>query len=222
MPKAPNNRSEKFAAGANRKIAKTATYYAGLLCLGLVVSVLGPSLPGLARNTGTSLSEISFLFTSVSLGYLLGSLLGGRLFDRVPGHPLLSVSVFTMCAVMGAVPLISVFYLLAGVFFILGIAQAFLDVGTNTLLVWVHRDRVGPYMNGLHFFFGFGALLAPLLVGQSIRISQNIKWAYWVLALVMIPVAVVLLRFPSPSAPARTEFNTAGKTSPLLVALISA
>jgi hypothetical protein len=68
--------------GGEGKIAITATYYAGLLTLGLAVAVIGPSLPRLAAHTGSTLSRISYLFTAYSLGYLLGSLISGRLFDR--------------------------------------------------------------------------------------------------------------------------------------------
>jgi hypothetical protein len=42
--------------------------------------------------------------------------------------------------------------LLAGAIFALGMAEGALDVGGNTLLVWVHQEKVGPFMNGLHFF----------------------------------------------------------------------
>ena len=34
----------------------------------------------------------------------------------------------------------------------------------NPLLVWVHGDEVGPAMNGLHFFFGVGAFLSPIII----------------------------------------------------------
>ena len=68
------------------RISKTASYYAAFVALGLVTASLGPTLPGLAENTGTLLSEISYLFTTRSMGYLIGSFLGGRLYDRIKGH----------------------------------------------------------------------------------------------------------------------------------------
>ena len=49
----------------------------------------------------------------------------------------------------------------------MGVAEGALDVGGNTLLIWVHRHKVGPFMNGLHFFFGAGAFLSPIIIAQT-------------------------------------------------------
>ena len=45
-----------------------------------------------------------------------------------------------------------------------GFGSGFLDTGGNSLLlgIWAGRDS-GPYMHALHFTFGLGAFLAPLL-----------------------------------------------------------
>jgi len=61
---------------------------------------------------------------------------------------------YVMATMMILVPLIPRLPLLAVVWLILGVGSGALDVGGNTLLIWVHGRQVGPYMNGLHFFFG--------------------------------------------------------------------
>jgi FHS family Na+ dependent glucose MFS transporter 1 len=53
-------------------------------------------------------------------------------------------------------------------------------------------------MNGLHFFFGLGALLSPIIVAQTVRLSGDINWAYWVLAIMIFPLIIIFLRLPSP------------------------
>jgi fucose permease len=195
----------------------------------MVGASLGPTLPGLAENTRTQLSEISFLFTARSLGYLLGSFLGGRLYDRTAGHPLMAFTVVVIAAMMAFVPLIPLLPLLTAVLLILGAAEGTLDVGGNTLLVWLHRHRVGPFMNGLHFFFGVGAFLSPIIVAQTVLISGDIVWAYWVLAVLILPVAVWLLRLSSPTAQDDFQVPLEGQNigesgavrQPLLVVLIA-
>jgi len=57
-------------------------------------------------------------------------------------------------------------------------------------------------MNGLHFFFGLGAFLAPIIVAQAVLVSGDIAWAYWALALLVLPVSAWLLRLPSPAGQA--------------------
>jgi len=180
-------------------MAKTIGYCVAFVALGLVMASLGPTLTGLAEHTRTHLSEISVLFTARALGYLIGSFQGGRLYDRVPGHPVMAAGLLVMAATMALVPAISWLWLLAAVLLVLGAAEGTVDVGGNTLLVWVHGHQVGPFMNGLHFFFGLGAFLAPIIVAQAVLVSGDIAWAYWALALLVLPVTAWLLRLPSPA-----------------------
>ena len=68
---------------------QTAAYFAAFFVLGATMASLGPTLPYIASNTGTTLASLGLLFTLRSGGYLLGSLVSGRLYDRFPGHRLL-------------------------------------------------------------------------------------------------------------------------------------
>jgi len=176
----------------------TLAYYAAFVGLGLVVASLGPTLPGLAENTNTGLSQISYLFTARNFGYMLGSILAGQLYDRVQGHPVMGGALAAIVLFMALVPLVSWFWLLVGLLLLLGTAQGTLDVGGNTLLVWVHREKIGPFMNGLHFVFGIGAFLAPIIIAQAVFMTGGIRWAYWVLALLMSPAVFWLWSLPSP------------------------
>ncbi len=201
-----------FAAN-KAKIPQTVGYYAAFVALGLVSASLGPTLPGLARHTQSQLSQISFLFTARSLGYLLGSLQGGRLYDRVPGHPVMAAVLLVMAAMAALAPVVPFLWLLCIALLILGMGEGALDVGGNTLLVWVHGHSVGPFMNALHFFFGLGAFLSPIIVAQVILRSGDITWAYWLLALLVLPVAGWLLRLPSPTAQAAPVNDPAGEAN---------
>lgn len=187
------------------KWAKTIGYYASFVALGLVSASLGPTLNGLAENTSSTLSQISYLFLARSSGYLLGSILAGRVYDRMAGHPLMVLAMCVMAAMMVTAPLLSILGVLILILFILGTAEGLLDVGVNTLLVWVHQPNIGPYMNALHFFFGLGALFSPLVVAQTMRWSTDITWAYWILASGLLPVLLLFLRLPSPPLRRHTD-----------------
>ncbi len=71
-------------------------------------------------------------------------------------------------------------------------------MGGNTLLVWVHREKVGPFMNALHFFLGVGAFLSPIMIAQVVLLSGGIRGAYWALALLMLPPLDLALRSEQP------------------------
>lgn len=206
---------------ARSRLTKTLSYYVSYIALGFVMGVIGPTLPGLAEKTATKLSEISFLFTAHSLGYLFGSLMRGYLYDRTKGHPIIAASLFIMSAVLFLLPFISWLWVLLCLLFFLGIAEGWLDVGGNTLLVWVHGEKVGPFMNGLHFFFGLGAFLAPIIIARTVMLSDDINWAYWTLAIVIFPISLVFTALKSPQIRKPHHTNESRGSNAVLVALIS-
>jgi FHS family Na+ dependent glucose MFS transporter 1 len=211
---------EKFDLAT--RLRTTAGYYAIFAVYGLTMAVLGPTLPRLAENTGGTLQAISFLFVARSAGSLIGSLLSGPLFDRLPGHQVLAVFIVMMAVSLAVTPLIPLLWALFVITLLLGLAQGGLNVGGNAMLVWLHRENSGPFMNGLHFFFGIGTFLAPIIVAQSMLATEEIHAAYWFLAvLVLLPVPV-LLRLVSPrleAGPTQGPAQTA--SSKLLVILVS-
>jgi FHS family Na+ dependent glucose MFS transporter 1 len=221
-PLAPSTPAAPVTPPAARRVERLDTigYFAAFVALGLASAALGPSLPGLAEHTRSRMAEISILFVARSSGYLGGSLLGGRLYDRIPGHPVMGAALALMAGTLGLAPLLASRWLLVAVILLLGLAEGALDVGGNTLLVWIHRDRVGPLMNGLHFCFGLGAFLSPLIVGRSLLWAGDITPAFWVLALLQVPAALWVLRLPSPVGGAAARGEAGGRANWRLVALI--
>ncbi len=179
----------------------TILYFLAFIALGSFVSILGPTLPALAEHTRSNLAEIGFLFTARSFGYLIGSLRGGRAFDSLPGHKLLAGLLLAMSASLALAPVISELWILTLVLFVLGIGEGALDVGVNLLLVWVHRKNATPFLNALHFFFGIGSFLGPILVAQALRWNGDIHWAYWILALYPLALVIGFIRIPGPTTP---------------------
>lgn len=178
----------------------TVVYCAAFVALGLSHASLGPTLMGLAAQVGTGLVQISYGLGARSAGYLAGSILAGRLYDAVRGHPVLALMLTCIGAGLAMLPEVSVLALLIVLLFVIGVAEGALDVGVNTLIVWVHGHKVGPYMNALHFFFGLGAFLSPIIIAQALPLESGIRLAYWVLAALMLPVAVSVVLVPSPVA----------------------
>jgi MFS transporter, FHS family, Na+ dependent glucose transporter 1 len=208
-----------LTASQNRN--QTIGYFTAFISLGLATSSLGPALPYLAEKTGALISEISILFSTKAAGYLLGSLIGGRLYDRIPGHWVAFGALIGIGMTLALSPIIPLLWLLAVVLFILGMVEGALDVGCNAMLVWIHGSAVGPFMNALHFFFGIGTFVAPIIIAQSVLRTGEITWGFWILALVLIPAALWLLRTPSPAAPS-TNPEDGGRKNPKLLSLIVA
>ena len=137
----------------------------------------------------------------------------------LPGHRFMPGALIALGLITALVPLANTLWALLLISFILGMAQASVDVGCNTLLLWVHNETVGPFMNGLHAFFGLGSFIAPLIVAQVIFYTNDIYWVYWSFALAALPIAIWVWNLPSPTSravPARHE-NTRFPILPVLI-----
>jgi len=198
----------------------TFSYYATYITLGGTMAIAGPALPWLARQTGSRLDQISLIFIATSLGYMIGSLLSGKAYDRLPGHRIQALALFIIALSAALVPLLHTLWFLVAVLFLLGTFQGVLDVGCNTLLTWIHGEKVGPFMNGLHFFFGLGSFLAPLLFAWVVPALDEIYWAYWFFSLISLPLAAWLWFLPSPPIRRRAPEAASGKSNDGLFMLI--
>lgn len=195
-----------------KPLTATIAYYVTFITLGATMALGGPSLPWLAQHTLSRLDQISVIFVASSLGYMTGSQLGGRAYDRFPGHRIQALALLLISLFAALVPVLHSLWFLVGIIFLLGTFQGALDVGCNTLLTWIHGEKVGPFMNGLHFFFGVGSFVAPLIFARVVLAAGDIHWAYWVFSLLTLPVAAWFWFLPSPPIRRRMPEVTGGKS----------
>lgn len=193
------------------KLRIAAAYYPTYILVGLMLTSIGPCMKALEDQSGSSKGEISFLVVVMSLGYIAGSLLGARLYARVPGNRILTTALLAMAAFTIAIPWLGSLWMLIVIFALIGVALGTMDVGGNTLMVWLYRSDVPPYMNALHLSFGIGAFLGPLVINGFDAVTGNAVATYWLFAALMVPVALWLTRLPSPDAPVAVQGAIAGR-----------
>jgi FHS family Na+ dependent glucose MFS transporter 1 len=198
------------------------SYFLAYVVLGMATTTLGPSLPYLAGNVGTSLRGISSLFIAHRLGYMTGSFGGGRLYDRVGGNRLMGGMLLIMAAGMVAVPIVALLGILNTLLFLLGAVEGTVDVGGNILLVWTRPPKIGSLMNALHLFFGLGAMIAPRILTRALQRTGELSRGYWLIAVLIVPVAVALFPQSSPKASTTKDSAAAPRGRLLFPLLITA
>ena len=202
------------------KILTTAAYFASFLAMGVSMASLGPTLPALAENTQSTLGTISILFTARSVGGLLGSVVGGQAYDKLRGHIVMAVMIVLMAVLTALTPMSSLLWVLTAILFFTGAVQGLLNIGGNAMLVWIHGDRVGPWMNGMHFCFGIGTFITPIIVAQYVALEGGLVWTYLLLAVIILPTAAVAF-LPSPPPPHTAGSKNGGVLDVRLIVLIS-
>ncbi len=165
---------------------------------------------------------MGLLFLAGAIGYTLGTMIGGRVFDRVRGHPVLGIAQLVAAVLIFCIPLAPRLWLLLAILACKGFAEGFVNTGANTLLVWTHGDKVGPFMNGLHFFFGLGAFLSPFLVALVVNTEGGYRWAFWALSAFAALVGLRMLTMAGSPRPTQThDMKTAQKAhGPVPYALV--
>jgi FHS family Na+ dependent glucose MFS transporter 1 len=184
------------------------------------MSSLGPTLPGLAENTRATISAISVLFTARSLGSLVGSVGGGRIYDHLRGNRVMALMIVCIAALTALTPRVPLLWVLSGMLFLTGVVQGVLNIGGNALLVWLHGREVGPFMNGLHFCYGIGTFITPVIIAQFVARQDGLLWTYLLLAVIILPTAVLAF-LPSPASPLSLKNASNAKVNTGLVVLIA-
>ena len=106
--------------------------------IGLSNAALGPALPAFAIQTHSGMTQIGLLFTARAFGFLLGSLVIGRAFDKLPGNRLLAGVLVFLSLLLVVMPFPGLLWLLIIILLGVGIAEGSLDIGANLLIVWQH------------------------------------------------------------------------------------
>jgi len=201
----------------SKKVATGAIYW-GFASLGLLIASLGPALLGLQRQTGASAEELSFVFTLRSLGYLLGSAGSGFLLDKFPksGTRGLALCLFLTATCTGLIPFVGSVVALGALCSTQGAAMGVLDTVGNVLIIFLHGENAGPWMQGLHFVFAVGALSSPLFVRASMALSEtsiDASAAFYLFAAITSVGGVWFSFVPTPPPRKTEEHNNAGNDS---------
>ncbi len=185
----------------------TGAYYLSFIGLGVVTTSVGPALPFLSHQVQVTLAEASGLVVAQSAGFMLGSFLAGPLTDRARAHGLMQFCLLVSAACALAVPNIPDFPLLLVCLFLLGAFVGGVDVGGNIVIVWLFREKFAPFLTGLHFIWGLGALAAPLIIVTFVDLTGDLRLSYTIITAILLVMSLLFIRLPSP-APIRDRKET--------------
>lgn len=162
------------------------------------MATLGPMLKQLSESVNSSIAAVSTLIAIKSIGYFIGTIGGGRVFDRFKGHKIMMVCIGGMALMMALIPLARTIIVLGIIMFFLGLFEGFVDVGGNTMTMWFFHGNLAPFMNTLHLCFGLGAFLSPIIIANFIDVENSLRWTYWTMALLFLLSIIGFARLPSP------------------------
>ena len=192
----------------NKYFATFATFSA-YVALGLLIASLGAAFLQLQHQTNSTPTELTFVFTLRSLGYLIGSAVGGVLLDVHPtsGTPVIATALFATAVSTALIPSATSVLVLCILCCTQGMAMGTLDTVANVLIIYLWPDP-GPWMQGLHCSFAIGAVLSPLAVRLSQSLSTSgvdIGPAFYTFSAITGLCGVWFCLIPTPAPPTKME-----------------
>ncbi|XP_061180630.1 sodium-dependent glucose transporter 1-like [Saccostrea echinata] len=145
-------------------------YIASFLTLGWREGQFGPTFPDLLNITNTTLERGSLFFTMNSVGYLLGSMLIGFLFDKrlLDRNLLMFLIIAGYGTIFVIIPWCGIYEVMVTVFIVKGSFAGGLDTCGNAGLVTTWGSEGGAYFSALHFALAAGAILSPLVTAPYV------------------------------------------------------
>ncbi|XP_046554176.1 sodium-dependent glucose transporter 1A-like [Haliotis rubra] len=131
---------------------------------GWIVGLKGPAFLDLQQITGVGTSKGAAFFTAAAVGGVVGSLVGGALYDRFNRHVVLFVSSFLYAVTCAIIPWCSVYWTMVMMFLLHELVTGAARSGTNVEIVEEWGDEGKPFMQALHFSFSLGATVAPFVL----------------------------------------------------------
>ncbi len=179
---------------------------ASIFVVGILSGALGPFLPLLSGRIGVPVEALGALFTALFLGALAMQLAGGWLNERVGlRNMLVAGAAMLTLGILGvtASPSLPALLLCA---FLAGAGQGTLDISTNLLVAAVFEEKaVVSAVNVLHFAFGAGAVISPLLTRLADGTWGSPMPVLWLAAAVGLATTLAARRCAIDAKPGRAH-----------------
>jgi len=187
----------------------TAGCFLSFFVFGFTDNLKGPTLPFMLAELDITYGMGGNIFFGEYLGFLIATLITGILADRFGLKSVILLAGVLLGFGVGGYSYFHSPLLLSGALFVLGLGLGALELGPNAIIVSLHHERKGLYLNLMAVLHGLGSLVAPLFAGWLL--SSNTSWRSiyrWDILLIALFAAIfIFLRFPKAEEKAQLDFR---------------
>ncbi|XP_076461019.1 sodium-dependent glucose transporter 1A-like [Babylonia areolata] len=131
--------------------------------VGFAVGQRGPAFLDIQIITQTDVEQASFFYTASSVGYLVGSLVAGVIYDKLNKSLLLLLSVVGLAVSTAILPWCSLYSLMITIHVVSALFAGALDTAGNAELLRIWGLEGEMAMQFIHFAFALGGVVSPLV-----------------------------------------------------------
>lgn len=184
---------------------------------GFTDNLKGPTLPALLQDLGLNYSLGGTILFGTYVGFLIATLVTGILADVVGKKAVILIAGFCLALGVGGYSTFRSAGLLTTAMLVLGLGLGALELGSNAIIVDLHTERKGRYLNMMSVFHGLGSMLAPLYAGwlltANISWRSVYRWDYIIITVLILFFLLVSYPKGSTSHSERIDFKNLGKAA---------
>ena len=187
----------------------TAGCFLSFFVFGFTDNLKGPTLPSMLAELNISYGTGGNIFFGEYLGFLIATLITGILADRFGLKSVIILAGVLLGIGVSGYSFFQSAILLSGSLFILGLGLGALELGPNAIIVSLHHERKGLYLNLMAVLHGLGSLVAPLFAGWllSLTVSWRVIYRWDILLIALFVFIFIFLRFPKAEEKAQLDFR---------------
>jgi predicted MFS family arabinose efflux permease len=183
----------------NGKWVISIAYMLAMGVCGTVLVALGSTLSELAENCDTSATAVGTVFIARGVGAVLGAVLSSKFYLWFQGNHVMGASLTGITFLLIFLPFNKSVVGLHIYFFFLGLGTATTDTGCQIMTRKVHGKTAGPWLGANTVAFGISGALVPLIE----IFTKSIIWQYYVIALIIGGVTLMVWFGPNPESNGR-------------------
>ncbi len=207
-----DNRTNRF-----RIIAMTIGAFLTFFTFGFIDVLKGSTLPAVLDEMGYSYSRGGVIVMAAYFGFCVASLVTGFIADiRGKKAVVVIACLFYIGGILSYAGAGSMILFIVA-FFLIGFACGSAELAGNYIIIDVHRQNPGLYLNLLTAFYGLACMLAPLYAGHLFRAGYSWRdvYTYGLAVPVVLLVYILLARYPQVEGggPSRLDFRELFRTA---------
>ena len=170
----------------------TAGGFLSFFIFGFVDNLKGPLLPEMIRTGDLSYSQVGTIFLVSYIGFIVATLGCGIVADRISHRGVLLLA--AMGLFIGGIGFSSTttYPLLIAFMGVIGLGLGAIELGGNGMMVELHSETRGRYLNLLGTFHGLGSLTVPLFTAWLLKSAYSWQGIYSSVVVLSILLGVMV------------------------------
>ena len=199
----------------------TNIYYILFILVGMMAGLLGPLIPYLSEQAEISISKAGGFLSLFAIGSMFGAFFSSKILTL--SRPSRGVAIFlgVFIAVMSSFYLSSTYTIYLILSFMLGGSQGIVNSAGNSIILRVWKKESGPKISTLHFFYGVGNIVIPIMIIGSALYLGSDSYIFPLLISIAAPLMLTLFNNQLPESEDGSNSEFEEKRSPYLPLFLS-